>query len=141
MRYHYDVSNDFYALFLDVNMVYSCAYFGQPDDTLAVAQNRKLDHILTKLRVAPGEKFLDMGCGWGALVMRAAQKYGAIATGITLSKNQFEAATEHISQAGLDGQCQVLRCWMWNRCGATTPAPVMRGPTSLKSTATPPLIW
>ena len=63
VRYHYDVSNDFYALFLDVNMVYSCAYFGQPDDTLEVAQNRKLDHILTKLRVAPGEKFLDIGCG------------------------------------------------------------------------------
>ena len=74
VRYHYDVSNDFYALFLDANMVYSYAYFGQPDDTLAVAQNRKLDHILTKLRVAPCEKFLDMGCGWGALVMRAAQK-------------------------------------------------------------------
>ena len=110
VQYHYDVSNDFYALFLDVNMVYSCAYFGQPDDTLEVAQNRKLDHILTKLRLAPGEKFLDIGCGWGALVMRAAQKYGAIATGITLSKNQFEAAKKQISQTGLDGQCQVLLC-------------------------------
>jgi len=110
VQYHYDVSNDFYALFLDANMVYSCAYFGQPDDTLEAAQNRKLDHILTKLRVAPGEKFLDIGCGWGALVMRAAQKYGAIATGITLSKNQFEAAKKQISQAGLDSQCQVLLC-------------------------------
>ena len=110
VQYHYDVSNDFYALFLDANMVYSCAYFGQPDDTLEAAQNRKLDHILTKLRLAPGEKFLDIGCGWGALVLRAAQKYGAVATGITLSKNQFEAASRQINQAGLAGQCRVLLC-------------------------------
>lgn len=110
IQYHYDVSNDFYALFLDPNMVYSCAYYRHDSDTLEVAQTQKLDHILNKLQLQPGEKFLDIGCGWGALVMRAAQKYGAIATGITLSKNQFEAAREQILRAGLEDRCQVLLC-------------------------------
>ena len=110
VQYHYDVSDDFYALFLDANMVYSCAYYQHASDTLEEAQNRKLDHILNKLRLAPGEQFLDIGCGWGALVMRAVQKYGARATGITLSQNQFDAATRQIRQAGLERQCRVLLC-------------------------------
>ena len=110
VAYHYDVSNDFYALFLDRNMVYSCAYYQNENDTLEAAQSHKLDHILNKLRLKPGEKFLDIGCGWGALIIRAAQKYGAIATGITLSKNQFEAARQQIHAAGLDDRCQVLLC-------------------------------
>ncbi len=110
IQYHYDVSNDFYSLFLDRNMVYSCAYYRHGSDTLEAAQNQKLDHILNKLALKPGEKFLDIGCGWGALVMRAAQKYGAIATGITLSKNQFDSAREQIHRAGLDDQCEVLLC-------------------------------
>lgn len=110
VEYHYDVSNDFYALFLDANMVYSCAYYRHDGDTLDAAQSQKLDHILNKLMLKPGEKFLDIGCGWGALVIRAAQKYGAIATGITLSKNQYEGAREQIDRAGLGDRCRVLLC-------------------------------
>jgi cyclopropane-fatty-acyl-phospholipid synthase len=108
IRHHYDVSNEFYALWLDPAMVYSCAYFRDEDDALEQAQLQKLDHICTKLRLAPGEKFLDIGCGWGALAMRAAQKYGVDATGITLSENQFRLATERIRAAGLQDSCRVL---------------------------------
>jgi len=90
IEYHYDVSNEFYSLFLDENMVYSCAYYRSEDDSLELAQTQELDHILTKLMLKPGERFLDIGCGWGALVIRAAKEFGATATGITLSKNQFD---------------------------------------------------
>ena len=110
IEYHYDVANDFYALFLDRNMVYSCAYYQDESDDLETAQRQKLDHILNKLRLQAGEKFLDIGCGWGALIIRAAQKYGAIATGITLSKNQFDFAQEQIQRAGLEQRCRVLLC-------------------------------
>lgn len=110
IEYHYDLANDFYSLFLDRNMVYSCAYYQNDSDTLQAAQSFKLDHILNKLMLRPGERFLDIGCGWGALMIRAAQKYGAIATGITLSKNQFDLARERIHRAGLDERCQVLLC-------------------------------
>jgi cyclopropane-fatty-acyl-phospholipid synthase len=108
IHHHYDVSNEFYALWLDPAMVYSCAYFRDENDALEQAQLQKLDHICTKLRLAPGEKFLDIGCGWGALVMRAAQKYGVDATGITLSENQFRLASERIRAAGLQDRCRVL---------------------------------
>jgi cyclopropane-fatty-acyl-phospholipid synthase len=107
IEYHYDVSNDFYRLFLDRNMVYSCAYFRSPDDPLELAQEQKLDHILRKLMLKPGERFLDIGCGWGALVMRAASRFGAKATGVTLSRNQFELAQERIRAAGLEDRCEV----------------------------------
>ena len=108
IRHHYDVSNEFYALWLDPRMVYSCAYFKEEADTLETAQLQKLDHICRKLRLQPGEKFLDVGCGWGALVIRAAEKYGVDATGITLSENQFRLANERIRAAGLEGRCRVL---------------------------------
>ena len=108
IQHHYDVSNEFYALWLDPRMVYSCAYFHHEDDTLESAQVQKLDHICTKLRLAPGERFLDIGCGWGALAMRAAEKYGVHATGITLSENQHRFATERIRAAGLQDRCKVL---------------------------------
>jgi cyclopropane-fatty-acyl-phospholipid synthase len=107
IQYHYDVSNEFYSLFLDQNMVYSCAYFGEETDSLARAQERKLDHILTKLQVKPGDRFLDVGCGWGALIIRAAKKFGAKATGITLSENQYALAKERIKAEGLEGRCEV----------------------------------
>ena len=107
IRYHYDVSNQFYALWLDRNMVYSCAYFRTPQDSLDDAQMQKLDHILTKLRVGPGDRLLDIGCGWGALIIRAAQKFGATALGITLSQNQCDLARERIAAAGLADRCQV----------------------------------
>jgi len=105
--YHYDVSNDFYALWLDREMVYSCAYFHRDDDTLEQAQAQKLDHICRKLRLAAGEKFLDIGCGWGALVRFAAKHYGVDATGITLSRNQHALAAERIRADGLQDRCRV----------------------------------
>jgi cyclopropane-fatty-acyl-phospholipid synthase len=108
IQHHYDVSNEFYALWLDPRMIYSCAYFRTEDDTLEQAQLQKLDHICRKLMLKRGEKFLDIGCGWGALVMRAAEKYGVDATGITLSENQFRLASERIRAAGLQDRCRVL---------------------------------
>jgi len=107
VQYHYDVSNDFYRLFLDDGMVYSCAYFGEDTDSLDRAQERKLDHILTKMRVKPGDRLLDIGCGWGALVMRAVQKFGATALGVTLSENQHALAKERIAAAGIADRCEV----------------------------------
>ena len=107
IRYHYDVSNDFYRLWLDERMVYSCAYYKSEADGLELAQQQKLDHICRKLRLAPGDRFLDIGCGWGALVMHAAQHYGADATGITLSANQHALAAERIAAAGLSDRCRV----------------------------------
>jgi cyclopropane-fatty-acyl-phospholipid synthase len=107
IQYHYDVSNDFYRLFLDRNMVYSCGYFRSESDSLDTAQEQKLDHILTKLMVRPGDRFLDIGCGWGALIIRAAKKFGARATGVTLSRNQFEHARQRIREEGLEDRCEV----------------------------------
>jgi cyclopropane-fatty-acyl-phospholipid synthase len=107
IRYHYDVSNEFYSHWLDPNMVYSCAYFENGDETLASAQMKKIDHILTKIRLQPGQRLLDIGCGWGALVRRAAQKYGARCVGITLSENQFLLARERVRQAGLEQQVEI----------------------------------
>jgi cyclopropane-fatty-acyl-phospholipid synthase len=108
IRYHYDVSNEFYALWLDREMVYSCAYFKTGDEDIDTAQAQKLDHICRKLRLAPGDKFLDIGCGWGALVRWAARHYGVEATGITLSENQHRLANQRIRSEGLAGRCRVL---------------------------------
>lgn len=110
IEYHYDVANEFYALFLDRNLVYSCAYFRGEDDALDTAQRQKIDHILAKLDLRPGERLLDIGCGWGALILRAAAEYGAHATGITLSKNQYSHARERIRAAGLEDRCRVELC-------------------------------
>ena len=107
IEYHYDVSNEFYGLFLGAGMVYSCAYFKSAADTLELAQEQKLDHILAKLRLAPGERLLDIGCGWGALVFRAVEKFGARAVGITLSRNQYEYAQEQIRAKGIGDRCEV----------------------------------
>jgi len=107
IRYHYDVSNNFYRLWLDRRMVYSCAYFAESDYSLDQAQEAKLDLICRKLRLQPGERFLDIGCGWGALVMHAAKHYGVNATGITLSESQAALARERIAAAGLSDRCQV----------------------------------
>ncbi len=108
IRYHYDVSNDFYALWLDKRMVYSCAYFRSGAEDLDAAQEQKLDYICRKLRLQPGDRFLDIGCGWGGLVIHAAEKFGASATGITLSENQHALAAERIRAAGLQDRCTVL---------------------------------
>lgn len=107
IRYHYDVSNDFYRLWLDENMVYSCAYFENGDEDLGTAQLKKIDHILTKIRLRPGQALLDVGCGWGALVLRAAEKYGARCVGITLSDNQCALARERVKRAGLSGRVEI----------------------------------
>ena len=108
IQHHYDVSNEFYQLWLDPRMVYSCGYFREETDSLEQAQVQKLDHICRKLRLQPGEKLLDIGCGWGALVMHAARHYGAVATGITLSENQHRLAQERIAAAGLQERCKVM---------------------------------
>jgi cyclopropane-fatty-acyl-phospholipid synthase len=107
VRFHYDVGNEFYKLFLDERMVYSCAYFRTPDESLAAAQEAKLDLICRKLRLQPGERFLDIGSGWGGLIMYAAEHYGVDATGITLSENQAKLARERIQKAGLADRCRV----------------------------------
>jgi cyclopropane-fatty-acyl-phospholipid synthase len=107
IRYHYDVSNDFYSHFLDPAMVYSCAYFEHGNEDLATAQTKKIDHILTKIGVQPGHTLLDIGCGWGALVLRAAQKFGARCVGVTLSQNQCELARERVARAGLQDRIEI----------------------------------
>ena len=108
IQHHYDVSNEFYQLWLDPGLVYSCAYFREDSDSLEQAQVQKLDHICRKLLLQPGEKLLDIGCGWGALIMHAARHYGVLATGITLSENQHRLAQERIAAAGLQERCRVL---------------------------------
>jgi len=107
VQQHYDVSDAFYRLWLDPRMVYSCAYFRGDEDSLADAQARKLDHICRKLRLAPGEAFLDIGCGWGGLVFWAAEHYGVNATGITLSQHQFEHVQREITARGLEDRVRV----------------------------------
>ncbi|MDP9089650.1 MAG: cyclopropane-fatty-acyl-phospholipid synthase family protein [Pseudomonadota bacterium] len=101
IHFHYDVSNEFYSLWLDRAMVYSCAYFESPNVDLDAAQQAKLEHICRKLSLKPDERFLDIGCGWGALVIYAAQHYGVTAHGVTLSPQQLKVARERIAQAGL----------------------------------------
>jgi cyclopropane-fatty-acyl-phospholipid synthase len=108
VTYHYDVSNDFYGLWLDRRLVYSCAYFHSSDEDLDSAQERKLDYICRKLRLQSGQRLLDLGCGWGGLVIHAAQHNGVHATGITLSQPQADWANESIAQAGLADRCRVL---------------------------------
>ena len=107
VSYHYDVSNDFYSLFLDERMVYSCAYFSSDGEDLDTAQERKLDYICRKLRLHRGERLLDIGCGWGGLVIHAASRYGVEAVGITLSEPQAALANERIRRAGLFDRCRV----------------------------------
>ena len=107
IQFHYDVSNEFYQLWLDEKMVYSCAYFASPHENIDSAQSRKLDYICRKLRLQPGERLLDIGCGWGALILHAAQHYGIDALGITLSEKQLALANQRIQAAGLSARCRV----------------------------------
>ena len=107
IRYHHDVSNDFYKLWLDERMVFSCGYFESGNETLDEAQLKKIDHVLREIGVQPGQNLLDIGCGWGALVMRAASTYGARCVGITLSENQYQLATERVRAAGLSDRVEI----------------------------------
>lgn len=107
VRSHYDVGNDFYALWLDKSLVYSCAYFPGQTEDLDSAQRAKLDHLCRKLRLAPGERLLDIGCGWGGLIRYAAANYGVEALGITLSERQAALARERIRADGLEHRCRV----------------------------------
>ena len=108
VQFHYDVSDDFYALWLDARRVYSCAYYSRPEMTLAQAQEAKLEHVCRKLMLKPGERFLDIGAGWGGLLLWAAQHHGVDATGITLSRNQHAHVQRLIDAQGLNGRVRVL---------------------------------
>jgi cyclopropane-fatty-acyl-phospholipid synthase len=107
VRHHYDVSNRFYQLVLGPTLVYSCAYFATPEDTLEVAQERKLDLICRKLGLQAGERLLDVGCGWGSLLIHAAAKYGICGVGVTLSEPQAQLARERVGEAGLGGRIEI----------------------------------
>lgn len=107
IQFHYDLGNDFYKLFLDEQMVYSCGYFTDRRNTIDQAQRDKLDMICRKLRLAPGEKFLDIGCGWGGLICHAAQHYGVLAHGVTLAQTQFDFVQEKIARLGLKDRVKV----------------------------------
>ncbi|MBT9332269.1 SAM-dependent methyltransferase [Paracidobacterium acidisoli] len=110
IAYHYDVSNEFYRLWLDRSMLYSAGYFERTDDTLEAAQLHKLDYLCRKLRLQPGEKLLDIGCGWGGLILHAASHYGVEACGVTVSVRQAELAQERIEAAGMSSRCAVRIC-------------------------------
>ncbi|NYT59696.1 class I SAM-dependent methyltransferase [Alcaligenaceae bacterium] len=107
IQFHYDLSDDFYGLWLDPRRVYSCGYFKTPDMSVAQAQEAKLDHICRKLRLSQGERFLDVGAGWGGLLLWAAEHYGVDATGVTLSKNQHAYVNRLIEEKGLGGRVRM----------------------------------
>ncbi|HEX4035494.1 MAG TPA: cyclopropane-fatty-acyl-phospholipid synthase family protein [Solirubrobacteraceae bacterium] len=107
IRYHYDVGNDFFALFLDESMTYSCAVFSRGADTLAEAQRAKLDLIAQKLELTPGQRVLDVGCGWGSFAIHAAREYGVTVTGITVSPSQAELARQRVGDAGLADRVEI----------------------------------
>lgn len=107
IAHHYDVSNDFYKLWLDPEMVYSCAYYRNDAQTLADAQRDKLDYLCRKLRLQPGQSLLDIGCGWGALALWAARHYGVQVHGITLSQEQHRLAQERVRAAGLEDRVRI----------------------------------
>jgi cyclopropane-fatty-acyl-phospholipid synthase len=105
--FHYDQPLEFFQSFLDRHLVYSCAYYDDGIRTLDEAQDAKLNYILRKVRLRPGERLLDIGCGWGSLVLRAAQNFGAHVLGITLSKSQYEESRRRIARAGLEDRARV----------------------------------
>ncbi len=107
IKHHYDLGNDFYKLWLDKTMNYSCSYFKSKEDSLYQAQLNKVDHILKKLNLHPEQKLLDIGCGWGDLIITAAKKYNVKALGITLSNEQFNKVNERIKENHLEDQVEV----------------------------------
>jgi cyclopropane-fatty-acyl-phospholipid synthase len=107
ISYHYDLGNDFYALWLDSTMTYSCAIFDQPDDELSDAQNNKYDHLLELAEVGPGDHVLEIGCGWGGFAVHAARKTGCHVTGLTISQEQYAWATELVKKGGLEDLVEI----------------------------------
>ena len=107
MRFHYDVPVEFYRLWLDSRLMYSCGYYQNDDDALEQAQTQKLDYLCRKLRLKPGDRVLDIACGWGGFALYAAQTHGALVHGITLSRRQAEVANQRISAAGLSRRCRI----------------------------------
>ncbi|ODA42448.1 cyclopropane-fatty-acyl-phospholipid synthase family protein [Desulfosporosinus sp. BG] len=107
VQYHYDIGNDFYRLWLDETMTYSCAYFKSPEDSLTQAQYNKVDHILSKINLKPGQTLLDIGCGWGELILTAAKTHQVKALGITLSSEQYIQVLERIRNEGLQDLVEV----------------------------------
>jgi cyclopropane-fatty-acyl-phospholipid synthase len=107
IRYHYDVGNDFFALFLDQSMTYSCAIYSRGAQTLEEAQRTKLDLVASKLDLQPGMALLDVGCGWGSFAIHAAKHYGVTVTGVTLSPSQAELARKKVAEAGLSEQVEI----------------------------------
>lgn len=105
---HYDIGNDFYKLWLDPTMTYSCAYFEHPTDSLEQAQINKVHHIIHKLNPQPGRTLLDIGCGWGTLMLTAAQEYGLHSVGVTLSQEQYNFVKNRIKELGLEGKAEVI---------------------------------
>ncbi len=107
VAFHYDLPEAFYETFLDANLVYSCAYFDAPDEPLEAAQRRKLDLVARKLRLAPDDRLLDIGCGWGSLLLHAASTYGVRGVGVTLSETQAEVARRRLAAAGLADRVEI----------------------------------
>jgi cyclopropane-fatty-acyl-phospholipid synthase len=106
-EHHYDIGNDFYKIWLDRNMSYSCAYFKNPADDLDTTQQQKIEHSLKKLCLKPGDRLLDIGCGWGELILTAAKEYGVEAYGVTLSSEQYKKVRERIAEEGLTERVSV----------------------------------
>ncbi len=109
IAHHYDVGNEFYGLWLDRTMTYSCAYFRTPQATLDEAQEAKLELICRKLRLRPGQRLLDVGCGWGGLLLHAAERHGVTGVGCTLSSSQAALAAERVRRAGLEGRVTIVQ--------------------------------
>ena len=107
IKHHYDIGNDFYSLWLDESMTYSCAYFEHPDNSLYQAQMNKVNYLLKKLHLKEGQTLLDIGSGWGELIIRAAKQYGVKSLGITLSEEQVAKTKERIKDEGLEGLVDV----------------------------------